>query len=120
MVNVHHFDAHDFGPVLEHLRRSGKGHDRMVGATGQNPGMRAGHQVRFRLPHNPGDRQIGHRVDGLNGLDFVQDQAETSAHIDQRDQQGRAGRPRKNQSGRIRLAADPEGMNLNARPIAGQ
>ena len=86
-----------------------------------DPALHAGGQVRLRLPHHAGHRQIGHGHDGLDAVDILHDQPQAAAHVDQRSHYGVALLALEHQTGRILLVhTDSQRMGLDPGPSGGQ
>ena len=88
-----------------------------MGASGQNPLLRAFIQARQRLPHHAGHRQFRHGGEVLDGFHFIDNEAEPVAHVDEARVDGRTVIALEHNAGRIALAADSQRMHLQARLV---
>ena len=87
----------------------------VMSAPDVDPGRAGGLEIRQAFPERAGHRQPRQGLRGLDRPDLVNDEPETIAQVDDRGVERRPGRGIEDQSHRVFLAADSQGMNFQAR-----
>ena len=96
---MYKFYVHHTGPVLHLFGGYIIGQCGVVRAACADPTFQPCGQIGHGLPHDAGYRQVGHGQNGLDAVDILEDQPQTSAHIHKAYHNGAALVPFKHQTG---------------------
>ena len=119
VANQEIFHAGNFREVFQMLRSQRLAEAGVMRAAAVNPAGTGRLKIGPALPDRLGNRQLGHRLVGLDDVHFVDEQTEPVADVNQRRVQRRAGGRVENQPRRVGLAADAQRMDLQRRFAVG-
>ena len=115
LVDDGKLDAGDAGEVLPSLTANGRGHAGVVGAAGGDPALHGGLQIRLRLPHGAGARQVLQGTLRLDDGDLVHEQTEALTLVGHGDDHGVGRLAGKHQADRVGLATDAQRVDRQLR-----
>ena len=112
-INRHKFNAGNLRKIFQMLARDRVAVTGVMRAARVDPCGAGDLEVRLTLPDRAGDGKFRQRPRRFDGSDFIHDEAETIAEIDEAGIERLAGGRVENHANRVSFSADAQRMNLH-------